>query len=247
MTIAIGTGLYGVSLAEDGAAVRAAQALRQRCFFGSDGLDVEEIDDWCQHWLIGGAAGPVATFRTQVFGSGADLGTSYAAARYDLRPMARMAGPMIELGRFCIAPGARDGDVLRLAWAALARLVEESGARCLFGCASFAGTDPARHEAALRLLANRHLGPEELRPGRASGETVSLRAGPVEVRAAMAQLPGLLRSYLGMGGWVSDHAVIDRDLGTLHVFTALPVAAIPPRRAAALHAIAGLEERSASA
>jgi hypothetical protein len=41
-----------------------------------------------------------------------------------------------------------------------------------------------------------------------------------------------------MGRWVSDHAVIDHDLGTLHVFTGVEIAAIPPARARALRAIA---------
>ena len=50
-------------------------------------------------------------------------------------------------------------------------------------------------------------------------------------------LPPLLRTYLAMGGWVSDHAVIDRDLDTLHVFTAVEVARIPPARARALRAL----------
>ncbi|MBA4351813.1 MAG: ornithine-acyl-ACP acyltransferase, partial [Rhodobacter sp.] len=31
--------------------------------------------------------------------------------------------------------------------------------------------------------------------------------------------------------WVSDHAVLDPDLDTLHVFTAVEIAAIPPVRA----------------
>jgi putative hemolysin len=52
-------------------------------------------------------------------------------------------------------------------------------------------------------------------------------------------MPPLLRTYLAMGGWVSDHAVVDRDLGTLHVFTGLEIAAIPPGRARALRAVAG--------
>jgi putative hemolysin len=49
----------------------------------------------------------------------------------------------------------------------------------------------------------------------------------------------LLRTYLAMGGWVSDHAVIDRDLGTLHVFTGLEIGAIPPARKRLLRAVAG--------
>ena len=51
-------------------------------------------------------------------------------------------------------------------------------------------------------------------------------------------MPPLLRSYLTMGGWVSDHAVVDRDLNTLHVFTGLEIASIPAARAKALRASA---------
>ena len=37
-----------------------------------------------------------------------------------------------------------------------------------------------------------------------------------------------------MGGWVSDHAVVDRQMNTLHVFTGLEIAAIPrPAKAVA--------------
>ena len=59
------------------------------------------------------------------------------------------------------------------------------------------------------------------------------------MRRAMAQMPPLLRSYLMMGGWVSDHAVVDRQLNTLHVFTGLEIKAIPPARARLLRSAAG--------
>ena len=52
-------------------------------------------------------------------------------------------------------------------------------------------------------------------------------------------MPPLLRSYLAMGGWVSDHAVVDAHLGTLHVFTGLEINVIPPARKKLLRAIAG--------
>jgi putative hemolysin len=50
-------------------------------------------------------------------------------------------------------------------------------------------------------------------------------------------MPPLLRSYLVMGAQVSDHAVIDRQMNTLHVFTAIEVCAIPPARKARLRAL----------
>ena len=55
----------------------------------------------------------------------------------------------------------------------------------------------------------------------------------------MQRMPPLLRSYLAMGGWVSDHAVVDRDLDTLHVFTGFEVRAIPEARVRALRLAAG--------
>jgi putative hemolysin len=62
--------------------------------------------------------------------------------------------------------------------------------------------------------------------------------GPVaDRRAALAALPPLLRTYLSMGGWVSDHAVVDRALDTLHVFTCVEVDRVPPARAASLRAV----------
>ena len=63
-----------------------------------------------------------------------------------------------------------------------------------------------------------------------------LRLRQSDPRAAMAAMPPLLRSYLAMGGWVSDHAVVDAQLGTLHVFTGLEIRAIPPARARLLRA-----------
>ena len=52
-------------------------------------------------------------------------------------------------------------------------------------------------------------------------------------------MPPLLRSYLALGGWVGDHAVLDRDLGTMHVFTGVEVRRIPAARARALRRLAG--------
>jgi putative hemolysin len=50
-------------------------------------------------------------------------------------------------------------------------------------------------------------------------------------------LPPLLRAYLGLGGKVSDHAIIDPDLGTTLLFTGLNVAQVPQKRAQRLRAI----------
>jgi putative hemolysin len=62
----------------------------------------------------------------------------------------------------------------------------------------------------------------------------------------MRQMPPLLKTYLMMGGWVSDHAVIDRQMNTLHVFTGVEIVAIPETRKRLLRAVAGAAPNSPS-
>ncbi len=239
----------------DGAAAEGRiAALRGACFRGGPGRpDFDAVDSICRHLVISrrtAAAPPVACLRILPLASGQELGRSYAARHYDLAGLAGLQGAMLEVGRFCIAPGAPpDPDIPRLAWAALARLSLDAGAAWLLGCTSFPGTDPEPFREAFALLAARHRLPPPLAPGHRAPETVPL-AGPgaqlADPRRARARIPALLRSYLAMGAMVSDHAVIDRDLGTLHVFTLLDIARMPPARRRALTALAGNGTRPAT-
>lgn len=235
-------GRYVARLAEGAEDLARAQALRYRAFRDpeGEGRDADRFDVIARHVLIEDRDGALAAcFRVLSYDDGAALSASYAAQFYDLAPMAGRAGPLLELGRFCVAPGLADPDVLRLAWGALTALVDREGVRLLFGCTSFRGTDPAAFREAFALLADRHLAPDRLRPGEKACEVYRLAGSGVDLATAMAQLPPLLRSYLAMGGWVSDHAVIDRDLGTIHVFTGLDVEAVSGARLRALRALAG--------
>ncbi|WP_342071205.1 GNAT family N-acetyltransferase [Yoonia algicola] len=236
MTISFQSGRYAARFAITAADLLACQRLRNQCFFGRLGQDADVYDPICTHMMVEDQGGRlVATARLLEIATGAEITKGYAAGHYDLSGLARCAAPMIEIGRFCIAPDARDADVLRVAWGALTGLVDARGIAFLFGCTSFAGTDPAPYGQAFARLAARHLGPDPLRPAIRASEVVRFGDLPQGGNVAM---PPLLRTYLAMGGWVSDHAVVDRVMQTLHVFTCLDVAAVPPARAAALRALA---------
>ena len=246
---ALTRGRYVAQLAQDAEDVALAQGLRHLAFHASrgqakwDARDADSFDAHARHLLVrlGPDGALVACCRLQVF-QGAQIEDSYSAQFYDLHRLARFPGPMMEVGRFCLHPDCHDPDVLRLAWAALAQLVEAQGIGLLFGCSSFDGADAARHGAALWGLVAR-IGPEVWRPGIRAPEIVMLHdcAPPQGVPDRASAPPALLRTYLGMGGWVSDHAVLDRDLDTLHVMTGVEIDAIPPARARALRLIAGMD------
>lgn len=240
-------GRYIVGPAESEADILRVLGLRAAAFRGRGDpeADRDALDRYCRHMMVTEAAGGglVGCFRLMTFADGRDLHRSYAAQWYDLAPLCDYAGPMAELGRFCVAPGRTDPDILRLAWGAMARIVTEAKIGLLFGCASFPGTDPRAFSDAFAVLRDRHLAPDRFRPGIKARQVVRFArvlpgAAPDPLRAARA-MPPLLRTYLLMGGWVSDHAVIDADLGTLHVFTGVEIDKVPQGRARLLHALAG--------
>jgi putative hemolysin len=232
-------GRYTARVAETAADIRTAQHLRYRAFMdGRDpaGLEQDAFDSVCTHILIEQTATgrAVCCFRILPLSHGAEIGRSYSAQFYELSALERFDGPMVEMGRFCIDPDEGDPDILRVAWAALTRYVDDNRVEMLFGCSSFKGTDAETYLDAFAMLKERHLAPRRWLPRvKAPGVfrfAQKLRRRKPDAKQAMLRMPPLLRTYLMMGGWVSDHAVVDRKLNTLHVFTGLEIRAIPPAR-----------------
>ena len=233
---------YQVRLSRASEDLVRAERLRAEIFRGdAKARDLDAIDPHCLHGLIeqvsDGAL--VGCFRMLPLKNGAQIDMSYSAQYYDLSKFYEYSDPLLELGRFCVAAHLNDPDILRVALGAVTRFVDDNAIACLFGCSSFAGTDPAPYWPGFAHLSAHHGAPERLAPGRNAQDIIDLaQGGPACPKEAVATLPGLLRSYLMMGGWVSDHAVVDRDLGTLHVFTGVEIAAIPPARKRVLRALA---------
>lgn len=238
-------GRYTARLVETAGDMASVLALRRAAFRGGRVSDADGFDRVCRHLLVEGADGvPVCCLRLLPLCGGGEIARSYSAQFYDLSGLAAFNAPMVELGRFCIRPGARDPDILRMAWAATTRYVDDAGIALLFGCSSFRGTQSAPYADAFAILGERHLAPKRLLPKIKAGSVIrfaqQLKGYVADPLRAARTMPPLLRSYLAMGGWVSDHAVIDRDLDTLHVFTALEVTAIPSGRVRLLRAAAAV-------
>jgi L-ornithine Nalpha-acyltransferase len=237
-------GRYRARATQSAQELRRAQRLRALAFYGRNGVDSDAFDDRCQHVLIEEVAtgALVGCFRLLALSGGAAIADSYSAQFYDLSTLAHFKGPMAEIGRFCLHPAHTDPDILRVAWGALTAHVDANGIAMLFGCSSFPGTDAAPYSDAFALLRDRHLAPTSWHPGIKAAEVYSyataLRQKP-DLKRANAVMPPLLKTYLMMGGRVSDHAVVDREMNTLHVFTGLEIAAIPPGRAARLRDMVG--------
>jgi putative hemolysin len=231
------SGTQEVRLAETEAEIRAGQALRYRVFFEEMGahpspaaaasrLDADAYDPVADHLLVldhargSGIEAVVGTYRLIRRPAAAQVGGFYSAAEYDIAPILAFPGELLELGRSCVAAEYRDRMTMQLLWRGIAAYVFHHRIDLMFGCASLPGTDPDALAVPLTYLATHHLAPAALRPRALAERHVGmLRLPPEQVdqRAALRELPPLIKGYLRLGGWVGDGAVIDHAFNTTDV------------------------------
>ncbi|MFR9757501.1 GNAT family N-acetyltransferase [Streptomyces sp. TR06-5] len=228
---------YTVSLARDEDDVRAAQRLRHDVFAGElgarltgpePGLDTDSFDSHCDHLLVRDqdTGQVVGTYRLLPPERARIVGRLYAETEFDLTAQAPLRSDMVEVGRSCVHPDHRDGAVISLMWAGIARYLTDRGHSWLAGCCSLPLADGGHLAASVwRTVEERHLGPEEYR---VSPHLPWLP--PKEGRAAArSALPPLLRGYLRLGAWVCGPPAHDPDFGVADLYVLLDIRRTSPR------------------
>ncbi|MEU6275283.1 GNAT family N-acyltransferase [Streptomyces populi] len=227
---------YTVTLARDEADVRAAQRLRHDVFAGEmgallntpqPGLDIDAFDAYCDHLLVRDTESGqvVGTYRLLPPERAAVAGRLYSESEFDLGPLAGIRPGLVEVGRSCVHPDHRDGAVIGLIWAGIARYMVDGGHEWLAGCCSVPLADGGTLAAGTwdRVRA-KHLAPEEFRvrpllPWNAEGVA----------RPARTELPPLLRGYLRLGAWVCGEPAHDTDFGVADLYVLLSMRRVDPR------------------
>ena len=219
---------YRIEFGQSGANRLKAQKFRQKIFRHSkDGLDDDKFDAVSDHCLIFDKTNKdrlVLVFRSRTFSSMEDILCSYSAQHYDLTKLSTLPFKPMEIGRLCIDQNVSDPFLLLSAFKYLRSLVSSRQIDFIFGCTSFTGADNPRHLESLNSLKKNQLADSKFPIKKKSQSILDIKkesSNTVENKVAKNRLPPLLKFYLSLGGKVSDHAVIDRDLDTLHVFTYL--------------------------
>jgi putative hemolysin len=232
----ITAGQQVLRLAETAADIAAAQRLRYRVFYDELGahptpalaasrMDVDAFDDVCEHLLVEDMSLPpgervIGTYRFMRREHAAIAGGFYTAGEFDIGPLVRRPGAIMELGRSCVAKGYRDRNTMQLLWRGIADYVMAYRIEVMFGCGSLSGTDPDRHALALSYLYYNHLAPEELRVRALPERYVEMRRvdpETIDARRALAALPPLLKGYLRVGAFIGEGAVIDAQFNTIDI------------------------------
>ncbi|TPQ18086.1 GNAT family N-acetyltransferase [Streptomyces sporangiiformans] len=227
---------YTVTLARDEADVRAAQRLRHDVFAAEmgallsspqPGLDIDAFDAYCDHLLVRDTTTGqvVGTYRLLPPERAAIAGRLYSESEFDLAPLDGIRSGLVEVGRSCVHPDHRDGAVIGLIWAGIARYMVDGGHEWLAGCCSIPLADGGALAAGTwdRVQA-KYLAPEEYRvrprlPWNPDGVT----------RSGRTELPPLLRGYLRLGAWVCAEPAHDPDFGVADLYVLLSMRRVSPR------------------
>lgn len=231
----LAVGDYTARKAKSEADLTRCQALRHLAFFGLLGSDADRFDSDFEHLMIESEGRLLATARLRVLAAAHDLDDSYTGQFYRVEGA---KGPMIELGRLCLAQEAVATDALRLLWAAITLDVDRIGAQWLVGCSSLAGVTAQAHVKSFKQLAQQFIVDDSITITAKAPEKIDIRDAVRESGCAQKPFPPLLRSYLTLGGKVGPVATVDHQMGTIHLCTLLQISSIPEPRAAALRAIA---------
>jgi len=236
-----------VRLARGRVEVEAAQRLRYAVFYEEMGAlptsqmrlerrDYDRFDAFCDHLLVINH-GPsdddeprvVGTYRLLRRSVAERFGGFYTATEFDISPLMRVPGEILELGRACVDPEFRNRISMQLLWRGIASYVTHYSIKLMFGCGSLPGTDPLRVAGPLSYLHYNHLAPEHLRaralPERYVATNIlapqqvdaTAAVADLEARATMSALPPLIKGYLRLGGMIGDGAVIDPVFQTTDV------------------------------
>ncbi|MFB7595349.1 GNAT family N-acetyltransferase [Streptomyces sp. NPDC056160] len=227
---------YTLTLARDEADVRAAQRLRHDVFAAElgaslttpePGHDIDAFDAYCDHLLVHDTVtgGIVGTYRLLPPERAAIAGRLYAEGEFDLSALSAIRSALVEVGRSCVHPDHRDGAVIGLIWAGIARYMADRGHAWLAGCCSVPLADGgALATATWQRVDARHLAPAEYRVRPLLPWTPGGGAP-----AARGELPALLRGYLRLGAWVCGEPAHDPDFGVADFYVLLPMRRVDPR------------------
>ncbi len=229
-------GRYRVTIAETLAAREAACRLRFKVFnieLGEGlqtsyktGLDTDHFDLFCDQLIVEdrNSRSIVGTYRMQMGTTAARNLGYYSEQEFDFGPFEPLRDSTLELGRASIDREHRSSEVLTLLWRGIAQYTRVYNLRYLIGCSSVNSQDPRVGWQMYRQLSE-FLVREEYRSVPTAPYTLPFTE---EAPEAMAKVPKLLRTYIGIGAKICGSPAWDREFGTIDFLTLLDMRELTP-------------------
>ncbi len=229
-------GRYRVTIADTLAEREAACRLRFKVFnieLGEGlqtsyktGLDTDHFDLFCDQLIVEdrNSRSIVGTYRMQMGTMAARNLGYYSEQEFDFGLYEPLRQSILELGRASIDREHRSGEVLTLLWRGITQYTRLYDLRYLIGCSSLNSQDARVGWQMYRQLSE-FLAGEGYRTVPTAPYTLPFTADAPE---AMAKVPKLLRTYIGIGAKICGPPARDREFGTIDFLTLLDMRELTP-------------------
>ncbi len=195
------------------------------------GLDRDDLDELMHHILIlhNRTGEAVGTYRMQTAAMAAANRGFYSAREFDLAGFPpSVADRAVEAGRACIARNHRRRRVLHLLWKGLARYLNWTKSRYVFGCCSLTTQDGrVGREVYQRLVAEGRRHPQARAlplPGLECDAHIPKGGPPL----SGTDIPPLFQSYLNLGAWICGPPAVDSEFGTIDFLVVVDIRELEP-------------------
>jgi len=231
----ISSNKYTVRLAKSRKDIEAALSLRFEVFnlelnegleeSYERGLDEDKYDKHFVHLLVveNETEHVIGTYRMQTSEMARDGEGFYTDEEFELSTFPdEILNNAVELGRACIHKDHRNGRVLYLLWRGLAKFIQLTSKRYLFGCCSITSQDPDVGIVARNFLKKNGYYHSRYMAGIRTGFECEAYAN-TSIEEDEIDLPKLFRLYLDVGVKVCSSPALDRTFKTIDFLILLDV------------------------
>jgi putative hemolysin len=228
---------FSVKIAETAEEKIAAQRLRFEVFnlemneglssSWETGLDQDQYDEHADHLIAinTNTAKVVGTYRMLTKKVANLNGGFYSEGEFDLTNLKQLPVEILEMGRSCVHKDYRSNGIINILWAGIARYLEHTGAKYLFGCGSLHTHNVDEISEIYSYLKSKYFADERYRvyplqkcvvPGLRDDVPLD------DTRGIIKKIPPLLKGYFRTGALICGEPALDAEFGTTDFFILLP-------------------------
>ena len=194
----------------------------------AEAYDLDRFDHLCDHLIIINkeSSEVVGTYRvlcslyTEEF---------YSEGEFELKEFLASEGVKIELGRACIDPDFRNGNVIDLLWKGIAEYINLTNASYLFGCSSISTVSTQTALDIYTFMSQKGYCEEAFNIKPTSDFMMSFKGLEAsEDKEVKKLIPSLLRSYITAGSKVVGAPALDQDFACIDFLTVLEIEKLSP-------------------
>jgi len=233
-----------VKIAENEEEKTAAQRLRFEVFnlemneglssSWETGLDRDQYDEHADHLIVIDKNNNkvVGTYRMLIKSRVIGNGGFYSEGEFDLANLKKLPVEILEMGRSCVHKDYRTNGVINLLWAGIAKYLELTQVKYMFGCGSLHTHNVDEVSQVYTYLKSKYYADEKYRVyplDKFSVKGLKDNVNISDTRGILKKLPPLLKGYFRLGAVICGEPALDTEFGTTDFFILLPTDRITKR------------------